>query len=115
MRLIKAIVIDSHPDVVHQLTKFAEENAVILDICAFSDDLKASIPLIQAHKPELLFIAPTAANLASFDLLKGLDFNIPKFIFISADTNNAYDAYRYNAVDFHNTLTQPSGDRSNIT
>ena len=100
MRLIKAIVIDTNLDVVSQLSKFAEENAVIIDICAFSDNLKEGISQIKEHKPELIFLEPTTDNLASFDLLKGLDFNIPKFIFISADTNNAYDAYRYNAVDF---------------
>ncbi|WP_291136185.1 LytR/AlgR family response regulator transcription factor [Flavobacterium sp. UBA7663] len=100
MRLIKAIVVDSNTDVINQLSKFADENAIIIDVCGFCDNLKQSISFIKEHKPELIFLQPTADNLASFSLLKELDFNIPKFIFISDDLTNAYDAYKHNAVDF---------------
>lgn len=100
MKLIKAIVIDSNIDVIKQLSKLAEENSVIIEICKHCDNFKDGIELIKTHKPDLVFLDPTDMNLASFDLLKELDFNIPKFIFISDDKNKAYDAFQYNAVDF---------------
>lgn len=100
MKFIKAIVIDSNIDVIKQLSKLAEENSVIIEICKHCDNFKDGIELIKTHKPDLVFLDPTDMNLASFDLLKELDFNIPKFIFISDDKNKAYDAFQYNAVDF---------------
>jgi two-component system LytT family response regulator len=100
MRLIKAIVIDSNLEVINQLTKFSEENSVIIDLCGFSDNFKAGIELIKMHKPDLIFLDPTDENIASFDLVKEIAFNIPKFIFISDDTSKAYRAFQLNAVDF---------------
>jgi len=100
MKLIKAIIIDNNLDVISQLSKFAEENAVIIDICGFCDNFIDGIELIKAHKPDLIFLDPTDNNLASFDLVKELAFNIPKFIFVSDDKNKAYEALQYNAVDF---------------
>jgi two-component system LytT family response regulator len=100
MRLLKSIVIDSNSDVVVQLSKFAEENSVILEICGFSSSLSEAMPLIRAHKPELIFLDPTAVNLSEFHFIKQLDFNIPKFIFISTDIGKAYDAFRFSAADF---------------
>jgi len=100
MRLLKAVVIDSNSDVVAQLSKFAEENSVILEISGFANSLSEAMSLIRMHKPELVFLDPTATNLAEFYLIKQLDFNIPKFIFISADITKAYDAFRFNAADF---------------
>lgn len=100
MKLIKAIIIESNIDIIKQLLNFAEENSVIIEICDHSDNFINGIELIKKHKPDLVFIDPTDDNLASFDLLKELDFNIPKFIFISDDKNKAYEAFQYNAVDF---------------
>jgi len=100
MRLIKALIIDSNADIINQLTKFAEENSVIIDICGASNSLEEGIELVKTCKPELLFLDPTDANLNSFVLMKELDFNIPKFIFIAHDESIAYQGYKYNAVDF---------------
>ena len=100
MRLIKALIIDSNADIINQLTKFAEENSVIIEICGASNSLEEGIELVKTCKPELLFLDPTDANLNSFVLMKELDFNIPKFIFITDDESKAYQGYKYNAVDF---------------
>ncbi len=100
MRLVKAIVIDSNPDVIAQFAKFAEENAIIFELCGTADHLVDAVPLVNLHKPELIFLDPTAANLSNFHLIKQLDFNIPKFVFISTDIQKAYDAFRYHAADF---------------
>jgi two-component system, LytTR family, response regulator len=100
MKLIKAIIIDNNVNVISQLSKFAEENTVIINICGFCDNFIDGIELIKAHKPDLIFLDPTDDNLASFDLVKELAFNIPKFIFVSDDKNKAYEAFQYNAVDF---------------
>lgn len=100
MRLIKALIIDSNADLINQLTTFAEENSVIIEICGVSNSLEEGIELVKTCKPELLFLDPTDANLNSFVLMKELDFNIPKFVFIADDESKAYQGYKYNAVDF---------------
>lgn len=100
MKLIKAIIIESNSEVIIKLSNFAEENSVIIEISEHCDNFIDGIEIIKKQKPDLVFLDPTDENLASFDLLKELDFNIPKFIFISEDRNKAYEAYQYNAVDF---------------
>jgi len=100
MKLIKAIIIESNSEVIKKLSNFAEENSVIIEISEHCDNFIDGIEIIKKQKPDLVFLDPTDENLASFDLLKELDFNIPKFIFISEDRNKAYEAYQYNAVDF---------------
>ena len=45
MRLIKALIIDSNADIINQLTNFAEENSVIIDICGASNSLEEGIEL----------------------------------------------------------------------
>lgn len=100
MKLIKAIIIESESEVIKKLSNFAEENSVIIEISDHCDNFIDGIEIIKKQKPDLVFLDPTDENLASFDLLKELDFNIPKFIFISDDKNKAFEAYQYNAVDF---------------
>ena len=45
MRLLKSIVIDSNSDVVAQLSKFADENSVILEICGFANSMSEAMTL----------------------------------------------------------------------
>lgn len=100
MKLIKAFVLEENEDSLQQLKKFAEDNAIIITLCGFSDSIKNGISQIKEQKPELLFMNPTASNLADFGFLKELNFNLPKIIFISDEKALAYDAYRFNAIDF---------------
>ena len=105
MKLIKALLIDDDLDAIQQIKKFGEENAVIISVCGFSNTLQESIEFIKEAKPELIFFNPSIENLAHFNSLKELDFNIPKFIFISKDEKDAFQAFKHNAIDF---LKKPS-------
>lgn len=100
MKLIKALLIDDDLDAIQQIKKFGEENAVIISVCGYSNTLQESIEFIKEAKPELIFFNPSIENLAHFNLLKELDFNIPKFIFISKDEKDAFQAFKHNAIDF---------------
>ena len=100
MKLIKALLIDDDIETNQHIKKFGEENAVIISICGYSPTLQDSIEFIKEAKPELIFFNPSTENLAHFNLLKTLDFNVPKFIFISKDEKDAFQAFRHNAIDF---------------
>ncbi|WP_288982254.1 LytTR family DNA-binding domain-containing protein [uncultured Flavobacterium sp.] len=100
MKLIKAIVIDSDPEIIKLFLNFSEANSVIIKVSGIIDNFKDGIVLIKKYKPDLVFLNPTNENLASFNLLRKLDFDMPKFIFISDDKSKAFDAFQYNAVDF---------------
>lgn len=100
MKLIKALLIDNDSETIQQIKRFSDENAVIISFSGYSNSLQESIPLLQEVRPELVFLNPTEDNMVHFNLIKELDFNIPKFIFISKDERDAFTAYRHNAVDF---------------
>ena len=100
MKLIKAIVIDSDPEIIKLFLNFSEANSVIIKVSGIIDNFKDGIVLIKKYKPDVVFLNPTNENLASFNLLRKLDFDMPKFIFISDDKSKAFDAFQYNAVDF---------------
>lgn len=69
MKLLKSIIIDTNTEVVKQLLNFAEENPILIAICAQVEHLKDAIELINEYQPDLVFLNPTDENLNSFYLL----------------------------------------------
>lgn len=108
MKLLKSIIIDTNTEVVKQLLNFAEENPILIAICAQVEHLKDAIELINEYQPDLVFLNPTDENLNSFYLLKEVDNPLPKFICISDDKKKAYDAFQCNAIDFLLDDLQPN-------
>lgn len=100
MKLIKALLIDDDIEAIQQIKKFEEENAVIISVCGYLNSLQESIEFIKETKPELIFFNPSTTNLLHFNLIKELDFSIPKFVFISNNEQDAFQAFKHNATDF---------------
>lgn len=100
MKLIKAIIIDSDPKIINFFINFSKANPLIIEVIGNVDNFKEGIGLIKKHKPEVVFMDSTDDNLGSFHLAKELNFDIPKFIFMSNDKSKAFDAFQFNAVDF---------------
>lgn len=100
MRSIKAIIIDEEYESIQRLTKFANENTLLISISGKQDKLKSGIDLIKEQKPELIFLDPNDENLQYLPLINDLDFVVPKLIFISFDVTKAYQAFKSNAAGF---------------
>ncbi|MEJ1223880.1 LytR/AlgR family response regulator transcription factor [Sediminicola sp. 1XM1-17] len=100
MKTIYAMIISQEKETLQILSKFAKENSMIVTIDEGGSNLKEGISIIKERKPQVVFLTTSTDNLAQFDLLHTLDFNIPKFIFISDDKTMAYNAFKLNAVDF---------------
>lgn len=100
MESLKVILIDSDPNIVKQISSFSEQNPVLISLCDFCDTLNDGFDLIKMYKPNLIIIDPTDENLFSIPLLKEMEFIMPKIIFISNEKNKAFEAFKYNAVDF---------------
>lgn len=100
MRIVNAIVIENESGTAQILNKFGEDNSLILNIIETVEDVTHSLELIKLHKPELIFLHASSENLKNLKQITDLDFNTPKFIFMSDEPQKAYDAFKCNAVDF---------------
>lgn len=99
-RALKAIIIDTDQASVLTFGNFARNNSQIIDVCGSAIAMQEALSLIQECKAEVLFMNPTSQNLKDFKLLNTLDFIPPKVVFISKYKEQAYDAFKFRAVDF---------------
>jgi two-component system LytT family response regulator len=100
MKPISAILISDKEETARILNSFAADNQIIINIVATESAVEKSLTLIKLHKPNLIFIDVSKNNESLFDNLTELDFNLPKFIFISSDDSYALKALKLNAIDF---------------
>jgi two-component system LytT family response regulator len=100
MRLITAIIIDEDIDTITALKQFALENHLIISIADASENIINGLELIEKHKPELIFLNPTEKNLSQINYINELNFNKPKFVFVSSKKEMAFEAYKNKAIDF---------------
>lgn len=100
MRTVNAIVIENEVETAQILTKFGEDNSLIINIIDYIENIESGLELIKLHKPELIFLNANTENLSNIKQIADLDFNTPKFILMSEDSRKAYEAFKCNAVDF---------------
>lgn len=100
MTPINAIIISEEKETLTTLKKFEEENFMIIKIIGNAISIKDGITIIKLTKPDVIFLDNALPNDTFFELLEKLEFNIPKLIFISDQENNAFKAFKHNAIDF---------------
>lgn len=99
MRILKAIIIDNDTETIKQFKQFEIENAVLFSISAIVSDVSVVVNVINIHNPDLLIISCDETDF-DFKMLDQLSVRKPKIINISVNKNNAYDAFKNNAIDF---------------
>ncbi|MGZ8565323.1 MAG: LytR/AlgR family response regulator transcription factor, partial [Kaistella sp.] len=100
MKQLTAVIVDDDSETTQILNSFVEDNHMILKIVGHGSTVEKSLDLIKLHKPDVIFIDISSRNESLFDYINDLDFNLPKFIFISSNELYALKAFRVNAVDF---------------
>ena len=89
MKQLTAVLIDDDYETTQILNSFVEDNHMILKIVGQSSSVEESVDLIKLHKPNVIFIDISSKNEGLFNSLRNLDFNLPKFIFISSNELHA--------------------------
>ena len=100
MKQLTAVIVVDDSVTAQILNSFVEDNHMILKIVGHGSTVEKSLDLIKLHKPDVVFIDISSGNESLFDYINDLDFNLPKFIFISSNELYALKAFRVNAVDF---------------
>jgi DNA-binding LytR/AlgR family response regulator len=100
MKQLSAVLIDDENETARTLSSFVEDNHMIMKIVGHGSSVEKSLDLIKLHKPDVIFIDISSKNENLFDNISDLDFNLPKFIFISSNEIYALKALKLNAVDF---------------
>lgn len=65
-----------------------------------TNSIEVGLDLIKSLRPNVVFLDVILDSNYLFELLNKIEFNLPKFIFISSDNAYSYTAFQYNAVDF---------------
>lgn len=100
MKQLSAVLIDDENETARTLNSFMADNHMIMKIVGHGSSVEKSLDLIKLHKPDVIFIDISSKNESLFDYISDLDFNLPKFIFISSDELYALKALKLNAIDF---------------
>ncbi len=98
--MIHAILIDDEVDSIKVLQRLLHDYCPEVQIAGIADGVETGIKIIQATKPDLLFLDIEMKQGNAFDLLNRLgsfDFQI---IFITAFDNYAIKAFKYSALDY---------------
>ena len=100
MKQLTAVIVDDDHETTQILNSFVEDNHLILKILGHGSSVVKSVNLIKLHQPDVVFITISSKNESLFDYIRDLDFNLPKFIFISSNEIDALKAFKLKAVDF---------------
>lgn len=100
MKQITSVLIDDQEETARILHSFAVDNPLIINLVGNESSVEKSLTLIKLHKPDLVFIGISKKNESLFEYINELDFNPPKFIFISSDDSYALKALKLNAIDY---------------
>jgi two-component system LytT family response regulator len=98
--MITAMIIDDEPKSVFILKCFLEEHCPDVKVVAVAGSARNGRELLEATKPQLLFLDIEMPGGSGFDLLQSLptiDFEV---IFITAYNQYAINAFRFSAIDY---------------
>lgn len=98
--MIRAIIIDDEKNSREVIVEILKECFDDIKIVAQTGDVKSSIKEIKTHKPDLLFLDIDLQDGSGFDILKNVDYNNIKVIFITAYQEYAIEAIKFSAFDY---------------
>ena len=97
---IKTIIIDDEPDAIKLLQMQIKNNYPEVEIMASFTDPELAVQYIKNSRPDLLLIDVEMPKLNGFEVLEKLmplDFSI---VFVTAYSQFAIKAFKYNAIDY---------------
>lgn len=99
MQILKTILVENDLNTIRAFEQFEKENTVLLSIISIIPDCSFLVNLVNDNKPDLLIVS---LDDVSFNpsFLNTISVHKPKILFISNDKINAYNAFKYNGLDF---------------
>nr|WP_315147133.1 LytTR family DNA-binding domain-containing protein [uncultured Flavobacterium sp.] len=99
MQVLKVIVIDIEIETIKLFEQFEKENTFLLNIITIIPDCTFLVDLVNENKPDLLIVS---LDNDSFNpsILNTISVHKPKTLFVSKDKTNAYNAFKFNGLDF---------------
>lgn len=100
MTPVKTIVIEDNPVNSDRLVHLVGDHCPDLEIAAIAETVEAGISAIREHQPRLVFLDVELPDGTGFDLLKYFYPVSFKVIFFTAHVKYAYQAIKFNAIDY---------------
>ncbi|MFN8239918.1 MAG: LytTR family DNA-binding domain-containing protein [Bacteroidales bacterium] len=98
--MIRAIVIDDEKPSREVLCNYLDEFCEEIKVIATASSVKSGHKAITRHSPDLVFLDIELGDGKGFDLLKLFESITFKVIFVTAYSEHAVTAFRFNAVDY---------------
>jgi two-component system, LytTR family, response regulator len=98
--MIRAIVIDDENPSREVLCNYLKEFCQDVEVVASAASVKTGFKVISKYKPDVVFLDIEMADGKGFDLLRMFDKIDFKVIFVTAYSEYAIKAFRYNAIDY---------------
>ncbi|MFC2117796.1 LytR/AlgR family response regulator transcription factor [Bacteroidota bacterium] len=100
MTSIKSIIVDDEESNRSNLSSLLNKHCPSIDIIAEAENIIEAKKAIENLKPQLVFLDVRMPGGDAFELLSNLDNIFFEIIFITAFDQYAFQAFRFNAVDF---------------
>jgi two-component system LytT family response regulator len=104
--MIKAFIVEDEQKSVSVLNTLIKNYASEMDVCGSAGYVNKAVQLIEANKPDLVFMDVRIADGTSFEILNNLTTRHFELIFVTAYDCYALDAFRVAAIDY---LLKPIG------
>lgn len=105
MQVLKTILVENEINTIRLIEQFQKENTVLLSIITTIPDCSLLVDLVNENKPDLLIISLDSVSFNPI-ILNTISVHKPKILFVSKDKSDAYNAFKYNGLDF---LLKPLG------
>src|SRR5579872_4876591 len=98
--MIRTVLIDDETDSIRVLQKLLERYCPQVEVVGTAEGVESGLAVVQATRPDLLFLDIEMTQGNAFDLLNQLRPLSFQVIFVTAFDNYAIRAFKYNAVDY---------------
>lgn len=98
--MIKTIIIEDEKKSLEMLAAIIKKNCPELEIVGLAGGVNEGVELINARKPELVFLDISMPDGSGFDLLERVAGNKFELIFATASDQHAIRAIKYSACDY---------------
>jgi two-component system, LytTR family, response regulator len=98
--MISTVLVDDEKDSIRVLQKLLESYCPQVEVVGTAEGVETALAVIQATRPDLLFLDIEMTQGNAFDLLKQLRPLTFQVIFVPAFDNYAIRAFKYSAVDY---------------
>ncbi|MEM6642537.1 MAG: LytTR family DNA-binding domain-containing protein [Bacteroidota bacterium] len=100
MKTYRALIVEDEKKARNFLRKLIETECPFLEVVGESGTIEESIEQIDALAPDILFLDIQLGDRLSFEILRKVDFEKLKIIFVTAYEQYAMEAFRFSAVDY---------------